>query len=133
MFKSNLRESFKEYKLTDNAVGIKNYLLIAAAYNKFLINKVLEGHEVTLPSKMGTLCIVGRKQEVRFDEEGNVQGLAPDWVKTKKLWAENEEARISKKRMFHMNAHTDNFRYKFLWSKVRVLVENKTLYALRMT
>lgn len=133
MYKSNLRDSFQEYKQLEDSVDIKTYLKIASEYNKFLCNKVLKGFEVTLPSKMGTLCIIGRKQNVRFNEKGEIQGLAPDWVKTKKLWEEDEEARLSKKRVFHMNPHTDNFRYKFLWSKVKVIVENKTLYALRMT
>jgi hypothetical protein len=133
MYKSNLRDSYKEYSLQDEVVDIKTYLLITASYNKFLSKKVLEGHEVTLPSKMGTLCIVGKKQDIKFNEKGEVIGLAPDWVKTKALWERNEEAKKNKKRLFHLNSHTDNFRYKFLWSKVKVLVENKTLYALRMT
>lgn len=133
MFKSNLRDSYKEYSTQDDAVDIKTYLQITSKYNKFLIEKVLDGKEVTLPAKMGTLSILGKKQKVRFDEEGKIIGLAPDWVKTKKLWEKNPEAKKLKKLVYHTNEHTDNTRYKFLWSKCRVLVENKTLYALRMT
>lgn len=134
MIKRNVRDSYKFYlQTTENPVDIKTYLLINAEYNKFLISKVLEGDEVTLPGRMGTLSIVGKKQKIRFDEEGNVVGLAPDWVKTKKLWENNKEARKNKTRVFHTNSHTDNTRYKFLWSKARVLVTNKTLYALRIT
>jgi hypothetical protein len=133
MIKTNLRESYKEYSSQDDAVDLKTYLLITADYNKYLISKVLEGHEVTLPARMGFLYILGKKQNIRFDEEGNVVGLAPDWVKTKALWERDEEAKKKKKRVFHLNADTDNTRYKYLWSKNRVLVENKTLYALRMT
>lgn len=130
----NLRDSYKMYKKEcDNPVDIKTYLLIAADYNKFLINKVLEGEEVSLPARMGTLSIIGKKQKVRFDEEGKVIGLAPDWVKTKKLWDENPEAKKNKKLVYHTNEHSDNIRYKFSWSKFRVLVENKTLYSLRLT
>jgi len=130
----NLRESYKLYKkLVENPVDIKDYLLLSAEYNKFLVNKVLEGKEVTLPSRMGTLSIVGKEQTIKFDDEGKVTGLAPDWVKTKKLWEENEQARKEKKLVFHTNSHTDNVRYKYLWSKKNVLVENKTLYSLRLT
>jgi len=130
----NLRNSYKMYKTEcENPVDIKTYLLIAADYNKFLINKVLEGEEVSLPARMGTLSILGKKQKIRFDEEGKVVGLAPDWVKTKKLWKNNAEAKASKKLMYHTNEHSDNIRYKFSWSKFRVLVENKTLYSLRLT
>ena len=130
----NLRESYKLYKkLAANPIDIKTYLLLAADYNKFLVGKVLEGKEVTLPSRMGTLSIVGRKPKIRFDEEGKVVGLAPDWVKTKALWESNPEAKEKRTRLFHLNSDTDGFRYKFLWSKRNVLVENKTLYSLRLT
>lgn len=130
----NLRDSYKLYKETvENPVDIKTYLSLTAEYNKFLINKVLEGKEVTLPSKMGTLSILGKAQEIKFNEEGKVIGLAPDWVKTRELWKNNAEAEKKKQLVYHTNPHTDNVRYKFLWSKRNVLVENKTLYSLRLT
>lgn len=130
----NLRESYKLYKKSvDNPIDIKRYLVLAADYNKFLLEKVLDGKEVTLPSRMGTLSILGKKQIVKFDEEGKIKGLAPDWVKTKQLWESNPEAKKAKKLLYHTNSHTDNVRYKFLWSKKNVLVENKTLYSLRLT
>lgn len=130
----NIRESYKYYKdLVENPVDIKTYILLAGEYNKFLIDKVLEGKEVTLPSRMGTLSILGKEQNIRFDEEGKIVGLAPDWVKTKELWKNNPQAKLEKKRVFHTNSHTENVRYKYLWSKRNVLVENKTLYSLRLT
>lgn len=130
----NLRDSYELYKkLYKNPIDKKQYLALTAEYNKFLMSKVLAGKEVTLPSRMGTLSVVGRVSKVRLDEDGNIIGLAPDWVKTKELWENNPQAKKEKKRIFHTNAHTDNVRYKFLWSKKNVLVENKTLYSLRMT
>lgn len=130
----NLRESYKLYKTTvENPVDIKTYLGLAAEYNQFLIDKVLEGKEVTLPSRMGTLSILGKKQQIKYDKEGKITGLAPDWVETKKLWERDPVAKETKKLLYHTNDHTDNVRYKYLWSKKNVLVENKTLYSLRLT
>ena len=130
----NLRESYKLYKATvENPVDIKIYLVLAAEYNQFLIDKVLEGKEVTLPSRMGTLSIVGKEQQIKFDKDGKMTGLAPDWVGTKKLWESNPAAAKAKKLVYHVNDHTQNVRYKYLWSKKNVLVENKTLYSLRLT
>lgn len=129
----NLRDSYKKYiETTEEPIDIKNYLIINGLYNKFLINKALQGHEVTLPSRMGTLSVVGRKPTVRI-EDGKVVGLAPDWVKTKQLWDSNPEAKNKKQLVYHTNAHTDGVRYKWNWSKNNVLVENKTLYALKLT
>lgn len=131
--KKGLRDSYKKYcSTTESPVDIKTYLLIAAEYNKFLIEKVLLGYEVTLPARLGTLSIIGRKQQITV-ENGKIKGLAPDWVKTKKLWERNEKAKQEKKILYHTNNHTDNVRYKFFWSKNKVLVTNKSLYSLRMT
>lgn len=130
----NLRDSYKLYKETAvTPVDIKTYLLICGNFNKFLCKKVLNGHEVTLPSRFGTLAIVGKEQKVRFDEQGNVVGLPPDWKKTKELWARNSKAAKNKTLVYCTNEHTSNIRYKFLWSKKKVIIENKTLYSLRMT
>ena len=82
---------------------------------------------------MGTIYIVGRKPTIRFDEDGKVVGLAPDWVETKKLWDRDPEAKAKKQRVFHTNSHSDGYRFKWNWSKNNVLVENKTLYSLRLT
>ncbi len=130
----NVRDSYKLYKESaENVVDLKTYILYANEFNKFLAEKVLEGEEVTLPARFGTLSIIGRKEKVRFNEDGSIKGLAPDWVKTKKLWAENEIAKEKKQIVYHTNSHTDNTRYKFFWSKQRILIQNKILYSLRMT
>lgn len=130
----NVRDSYKLYKIsTTNPVDIKQYIIYANEYNKFLMNKVFEGNEITLPSRLGTLSIIGKKQKISFDENGKVKGLAPDWVKTKQLWDSNEFSKQKKQIVYHTNSHTDNTRYKFFWSKQRILIQNKILYALKMT
>lgn len=130
----NIRDSYRYYKKTSkNPIDIKTYIEMCNEYNKFLINKVLDGEEITLPSRMGTLSIVGKKQKITYDENGNVKGLAPDWVKTKKLWETNSKAKEKKQLVYHTNEHSSNIRYRFFWSKSRVLVTNKTLYSLLIT
>ena len=134
MIKRNVRQSYDRYKNeVDNPVPVSDYLHITGEYNKFLVEKVLEGHEVMLPARMGTLAILGKKQNIKVDEDGKIRGLAPDWVSTKKLWDENPEAKKRKQLVYHTNEHTDNTRYKFFWHKASVLVGNKTLYSLKMT
>lgn len=129
----NLKKSYKDYKEIEvDAVDEKTYLKLTALYNKFLIKKALEGNEVTLPARLGTISIQGKKSKIRVIE-GEVKGLAPDWKKTKELWRENKEAKKRKQLVFHTNSHTDGYRYKWHWSKKNVLVENKILYSLVMT
>jgi hypothetical protein len=129
----NIRDSYKKYKeLSDDPVDIKTYIKIANGYNKFLLAKVAEGYEVTLPGRMGTLSIVGTKKKVTYDENGN-PNLAINWPATKRLRDRNPEAAEQKKAVYHTNEHSDGVRYKYLWSKKRIYVENKNLYALRLT
>lgn len=130
----NLRDSYKYYKKDSlNPVDIKMYLDIVHGHMKFMIEKVVDGEEITLPARFGNLSITGKKQVIRYDEEGNVQGLAPDWVKTKELWDRNPVSKENKQLVYCTNEHTSGIRYRFFWSKLRVLVTNKTLYALKMT
>lgn len=132
--KHNISSTYDMYKKnTSNPVSLQRYKQIIADYNKFMLNKVIQGDEIRLPCKMGSLMIRGRKQTIRCSKEGRPLGLAPDWRNTKKLWESDPDAKKRKQLVYYMNDHTDNIRYKFYWSKNTVFLENKMLYSLRMT
>ena len=129
----NLRDSYNFYKRdSKNPVDINTYLLIAVGFIQFLMSKVFSGDEVVLPARLGTFKVAGKKQSLRF-EDGKVKGLSPNWAKTKELWDKSEDAKNRKQLVYNTNEHSDSIRYKFLWSKKRSIVENKTLYSLIMT
>jgi hypothetical protein len=130
----NIRASYILYKKSNkNFVDFKTYNDISTGYIKFLMQKIFDGKEVTLPKNLGELSIVGKKQVIKKDEEGNIKGLAPNWKETKEMWKENEVARLNKKMIYHLNTETGGYRYSFYWRKTQVLIKNKTLYSLRMT
>ncbi len=130
---ANARDSYKLYKqISEAPILDKPYLDIVGGYRAFLVEKALEGEEVTLPARMGTLSFRGRKAPLKFDSKG-VPKLPPDWKATLALWERNPEAKLTKKLVFCTNEHTGGVVYKFSWSKNRVPIENKTLYSLRMT
>ena len=129
----NTRDSYVVYKnMSDNPINISEYVQIINHFIKFLITKLLTTGEINIPERLGRLSIFGKKVNVRI-EDGEIKGLAPDWVKTKQLWDSDEEAKNNKQLVYHFNEETNGIRYKFSWSKNRVLVSNKTLYNLRMT
>ena len=129
----NTRDSYVVYKnMSDNPINISEYVQIINQFMKFLILKLLSTGEIILPERLGRLSIFGKKVNVRI-ENGEIKGLAPDWVKTKELWESDKEAKKNKQLVYHFNEETNGIRYKFAWSKNRVLVSNKTLYNLRMT
>lgn len=130
-----VRDSYKHYKetATQEVLDIKTYVLISNTFNAFLMDKVFEGYEITLPKRMGTLKIVGTKQKITFDENNQIKGLAPDFKATKEYWSKNPDAAKQKKFIYHMNEHTNNVRYRFHWSKKSIFVLNKTVYNLIFT
>lgn len=129
----NTRDSYVVYKnISANPINISQYVQITNHFMKFLITKLLTTGEINIPERLGKLSIFGKKVNVRI-EDGEIKGLAPDWVKTKQLWDSDEVAKNNKQLVYHFNEETNGIRYKFSWSKNRVLVSNKTLYNLRMT
>ena len=129
----NTRDSYVVYKnMSVNPINISQYVQIINHFMKFLSSKLFSTGEIILPERLGRLSIFGKKVNVRI-EDGEIKGLAPDWVKTKQLWDSDAEAKKNKQLVYHFNEETNGIRYKFSWSKNRVLVSNKTLYNLRMT
>jgi len=135
MTEKNARSAYAGYaEVSEDPVDLCTFLALADGYNKFLSGKVLEGHEAVLPERMGTLSIEGRVQRVSGRAaDGRLLGIPPDWPGTKALWERDPVARAERRLLYHLNLHSDGIRYKFLWSKRRVLVEYKTLYAFRAT
>lgn len=123
--KVSLSDSFKYSKLK---MSYNEYAEINKGFMKFIMNKVLEGEQIELPVRMGILMVVGRKVTPKIDENGNIGNLAPDWVKTKKLWDSNPQAKEAKTLVYHMNEHTNGVRYKIIWDKSMSGAMNKILY-----
>lgn len=129
----NTRDSYVVYKnMSVNPINISQYVQIINHFMKFLSSKLLSTGEIIIPERLGKLSIFGKKVNIRI-ENGEIKGLAPDWVKTKELWDSDPIAKQNKQLVYHFNEETNGIRYKFAWSKNRVLVSNKTLYNLRMT
>ena len=129
----NIRSSYKRYsKEMENPVELNPFLHIAHGYMEFLIKKVVEGEEVTMPAKLGTLFIQGVKKKLVFNKDG-VPMLPPNWGETKKLWERNPDAKATKKIVYCLNEETNGVVYKLHWSKNRVPIENKLYYNFILT
>lgn len=129
----NTRDSYILYKNSSTEpVDIKVFIKVANAFMKYLATMLLETGSINLPEKLGKINVIGRKVKVRI-ENGEIKGLAPDWVKTKELWERDPESKSKKQLVYHFNEETNGIRYKFTWLKSRVLVSNKTLYNFKLT
>jgi hypothetical protein len=129
----NIRSSYKRYsKEVETPVEINNFISIANGYMEFLMQKVREGEEVTMPARIGTLFIQGTKKNLKFNKDG-IPLLPPNWGETKKLWDRNPDAKATKKIVYCLNEETNGVVYKVNWSKNRVPIENKIYYNLILT
>ena len=65
----NIRSSYKRYsEEMRTPVEEKEFISIANGYMEFLIQKVLDGEEVTMPARLGTLFIQGVKKKLKFNK-----------------------------------------------------------------
>jgi hypothetical protein len=129
----NIRSSYKRYsKEVETPVEINDFISIANGYMEFLMQKVREGEEVTMPARIGTLFIQGTKKNLKFNKDG-IPLLPPNWGETKKLWDRNPDAKATKKIVYCLNEETNGIVYKVNWSKNRVPIENKIYYNLILT
>jgi hypothetical protein len=129
----NIRSSYKRYsKEVETPIEITDFISIANGYMEFLMQKVREGEEVTMPARVGTLFIQGTKKNLKFNKDG-VPLLPPNWGETKKLWERNPDAKATKKIVYCLNEETNGVVYKVNWSKNRVPIENKIYYNLILT
>ncbi len=132
-----VRHSYETYLEACSVTGLiprkkPIYIDIVNGFFKYIMELVFEGHQVKLLARTGSIYIRGKKEKPRI-KDGKIEGLAPDWVKTKKLWESNPEAKEQKRLVYHTNEHTHGIRYKIMWSKKDIATENASFYALKFS
>lgn len=133
----NLSDSYKLYRNKTKgvfSVSKKDYLKIAYLFIRFIMDKVIDdGDEVVLPFKIGVLSVIGMKQKIKFNEDGSIGGLSPNWRKTKELYDKFPECKEKRQIVYNTNEHSDGVRYKFNWRLAGVLLLNKNYYNLKFS
>ena len=88
-------------------------------YFKYLRDELIEnGKEVKLPCRMGTIQIVKHKPK-----EYTGKSLRIDYAESKKAG----------KVIYHLNEHSNFYKYRIYWNKQNMITPNKTKYQLVMT
>lgn len=100
-------------------VDYNKYRAIVTDYFKYLQHQLIEeGKRVKLPYRMGTLQIIKSK---------------PKHLDKRSLRIDYQATKQTGKLIFLLNEHSDFFKYRFLWSKVDMMVPNKSKYQLVAT
>lgn len=109
-FYDDYREEIEEGSPYD--VSRETFYALCEDYFKYIADLLMEQAAVVqLPYRLGHLFI-DKSRSKDFNK------LAVDWKTSKELG----------KKVYHLNKHTDGFKYKFTWSKQRCIVKNKGLY-----
>ncbi len=120
--------------MADKRLSLKDYCDINNRFCAFMMDKVLQGDKVELPCNLGHVDVFGRMYDLKLDDTGKPIATCVDWKATKELWKKYPEygKGDNKKMVYHVNEHTDGYRYKFLWDKQATEnVKNKALYSLQ--
>lgn len=127
LFKNKHKDKVEEVNKSD-------YVKISSAFIKYIMYRVIHHSDtIILPFKTGFLNVLGRKQKISYDEDGNVKGLSPNWKKTKELHDRCPECKEKNQIVYNLNEHSDGIRYSFNWGLRNVLLKNKSYYVLKMT
>lgn len=103
------------------------YSSIIDAVNKALVEKLLEGHEIELPQRMGSLYLASTPSKVVFENGVLKTNYRVDWLKTLKLWFEDAEARNAHKTVKRVQKDIIFIKY----DKHKATYTNKRFYAFR--
>jgi hypothetical protein len=112
-------------------VSYSDYCKVLNKFNTDISTAIMESaYEFILPKRLGTVRIKKYKPKVRLDEEGKLltNNLAVDYKATNELWENNPEAKKAGKKVFHLNNHSDGYRYIWYYSTYRSNLPNKSLY-----
>jgi len=97
----------------------KTFKKVLYTFNKRIFECMLEDSEsFKLPKRLGTIRV--KKVKMSFKEGSSCK---IDWAMTKKY----------NKKIYHMNDHTNNYRYRFYWQKDSCNAVNKTAYCYEAT
>lgn len=125
----SLSTSYEDY---EGHLSKADYHNINMKFMKFIIDKVIDGETIKLPRGCGRLYVHGTRRVPKFDKDGNITGLPPDWASTAKLWAKDPEAKARKEVLFHFNEHTQGVSYRIQWDKTKLNIPNQNIYGFQI-
>lgn len=108
----------------------REFSLFMRDMGQVVINTIIAGENYELPHHLGLLRLTKSKRRYYTDKDGKTRitnGI--NWIATKKLWAENEEAK--KEKIFVM--FDSEWLYKIQYNKKKAKFKNKLFTFIRIS
>ena len=113
-----IRDMYKTYHKINKDVPYVRFKRILDECNKNILDIILNRSEVfKMPYGLGTICIVKYKPKSYSD-----QSLSTDYKSTKEVG----------KRVYHLNEHSNGYKYRLYWSKIPRMFSDRYKYQLCM-
>ncbi len=98
-----IRDMYKEYRKINEEVSYVRYKRILDSFNKIILDALLKRSElVKMPCGLGYVCICKYKPKTLTD---------------KSLSVDYKASAECGKRIYHLNEHSDGYKYRLYWSK----------------
>ena len=114
-----IADIYRDYiKKNDVELNYSRYKRIIDEFNKVVKEEILERSQpFKMPYGLGTICIVKYKPNSYSD-----QSLSTDYKSTKEVG----------KRVYHLNEHSNGYKYRLYWSKIPRMFSDIYKYQLCM-
>jgi hypothetical protein len=137
----SLKDLYKEYKKqVKNPVDYTTYVSVLKEYNDRIMKLIIYSNlSFKMPYRLGYLH--GQKTKTktlpdRSDDIIDVEKMPVDWDATLRYWGktypdktkEEIKAIKGKRKIRHLNLHTDGWRCRFYWDKIISNVKNQSYY-----
>jgi hypothetical protein len=125
-----MKDYYKFYKEKyDPEITRKKYHDIIAEFNTEVMDLIInEGLEYLIPYIYITLCVRKDKRAPKIVNGRLYNNTPVDWVKTNKLWVEDEDAKERKILVRFNNSHTSGYVFRIYAKKFSRTYRNKRYY-----
>ena len=117
----------KWHKTKGQPVSQSLYSSIIDRVNQLLVEQMLEGHEIELPHRMGSFYLASWPAKVSMKDGELKTNYRTDWLKTLKLFYEDEEARNLHKTVKRIQRDIVFIK----WDKRKATFTNRRFYVFR--
>lgn len=105
------KDKDKKYKVTSG-----QYSKVIKMAHDLIAKGIIEDNFIFSPPYLKCRIRIKKyKQPVKFDENGKIikSNLPVNWKATKEYWEKNPIAKEKKILIYHLNDHSDGYRYRF--------------------
>lgn len=115
----------KKHKwLNGEPVTEKQFGIIIRCVNEYLVEQLLQGHDINLPCRMGKIELRKTKARIEFVDGKLDTNLPVDWKRTLELW--HEDAKAYQDKTLIRKEYDEIFR--IIYNKSSANYNNKTFY-----